>query len=240
MAYRDDLAALQARHDALVAETSRLERELDQTVAKLPVLPSIRVASPCTEPWSGMEGDARIRSCAKCNQFVYNLSEMTRDEAEALISTRDGRVCVRFFQRRDGTILLADCEVRRSSVRHRRLATAGLAAALTAGAGYSAIASPGNRDLYVDISDVTGLEVGTVMGDAAPPPRGEVADVPADDFCTSFEPYDPFDEITGTPPLTQATPPPPEFPLETHYREPGLIEDHPRAPIHGIQVPLKL
>ena len=138
MAYRDDLTALQARHDALVAETSRLQRDLDQTVAKLPVLPSIRVASPCTEAWSDMGGDDRIRACAKCNQFVYNLSEMTRDEAELLISTRDGRLCVRFFQRPDGTILLADCSVRRTRIRNRRVAAAGLVAALAGGAAYTA------------------------------------------------------------------------------------------------------
>ena len=57
---------------------------------------------------------------------------MTRDEAERLIVAKEGRLCVRYFQRTDGTILLKDCTVGVSKKRRRRLVAAG-AAALLAG-----------------------------------------------------------------------------------------------------------
>ena len=142
MTYRNDVDALAARHAALATEADDLARQRDQAAAllddararaKLPVLANIRVASPCTEPWAGMAGDDRVRDCAKCQQSVYNLSAMTREEAETLIASRNGRLCVRYFQRFDGTILLADCEIGRKGIRKRRVLAAGIAASLAAG-----------------------------------------------------------------------------------------------------------
>jgi hypothetical protein len=120
MAYRDDLTALSARHDALATEVAGKTRELEesrrlldqaQARARLPVLDNIRVAAPCTADWNQMTGDGRTRHCGECKKNVYNLSGMTRDEAEALLIDRNGDLCVRYFQRTDGTILLADCAV---------------------------------------------------------------------------------------------------------------------------------
>jgi hypothetical protein len=70
----------------------------------------IQVKSPCERPWSAMLGDDRVRACGDCKQNVYNLSAMTREEAEALIGKREGRMCVRFFRRADGTISTARCD----------------------------------------------------------------------------------------------------------------------------------
>lgn len=42
---------------------------------------------------------------------VYNLSEMSRRQAEELIASREGGLCVRFYQRADGTVLTRDCPV---------------------------------------------------------------------------------------------------------------------------------
>jgi hypothetical protein len=58
-----------------------------------------------------MAGNERQRFCAQCKLNVYNLSEMTRAEAEALVARAEGRVCVRFYRRRDGTMLTRDCPV---------------------------------------------------------------------------------------------------------------------------------
>jgi hypothetical protein len=85
----------------------------------LSVLDRVSVAATCPESWSGMNGDDRVRHCARCNLNVYNLSEMKRSEAEALILSREGRLCVRYFQRTDGTILTRDCPVGVSLVRRR-------------------------------------------------------------------------------------------------------------------------
>jgi hypothetical protein len=151
MTYRNDIDALSARHSALAAEVDAKKRELDSTgrmldemkaKARLPVLPNIRVASPCTADWNAMTpADAdteRVRHCGSCAKNVYNLSQMTRDEAEALILAKEGRLCVRYFQRKDGTILLKDCTVGTANKRKRRLIAAGAAALLAGGGGAAA------------------------------------------------------------------------------------------------------
>lgn len=118
MSYRSDVDALAARHQSLNEDVARVRRERDETAAKLarlrlPVLDNIRVASPCKESWHDMTGDARVRHCVRCDQNVYNLSDMTREEAEALILAKEGKLCVRYFRRKlDGTILVKkDCPV---------------------------------------------------------------------------------------------------------------------------------
>src|SRR5579883_2942772 len=75
------------------------------------MLNNLRVASPCPANWQEMNGDDRVRHCAQCNLNVYNLSAMTEPEVEKLISQREGRLCVRFYQRADGTVLTRDCPV---------------------------------------------------------------------------------------------------------------------------------
>jgi hypothetical protein len=141
MSYRDDVAALSARHDALAAEVAEKTRQLEESRTlleqararvRLPVLDQIRVASPCTADWERMTGDHQIRHCDDCRKDVYNLSGMTRDEAEALIRKHHGELCVRYYQRPDGTILLADCTVGVDRLR-RRTRTVARAAALVAG-----------------------------------------------------------------------------------------------------------
>jgi hypothetical protein len=79
----------------------------------------IRIASPCKSDWDQMYGDDRRRFCAECKLNVYNLSGMTRDEAERLVMNSEGRLCVRFFRRKDGTILTQDCPVGWKAVKKR-------------------------------------------------------------------------------------------------------------------------
>ncbi len=52
-----------------------------------------------------MIGGDRVRFCGQCQLNVYNLSAMSRYEAESLIARTEGRLCVRFFRRKDGSIL---------------------------------------------------------------------------------------------------------------------------------------
>jgi hypothetical protein len=74
-------------------------------------LNSINVASPCSADWNEMYGDERKRFCGDCKLNVYNLSGMTRDEAEALVMNAEGRLCVRFYRRADGSVITQDCPV---------------------------------------------------------------------------------------------------------------------------------
>jgi anti-sigma factor RsiW len=69
----------------------------------------VEVESPCTERWLEMEGTETVRYCRACDSHVYNLSAMTRAEAETLLAVTEGRVCVRFYRRADGTMATRDC-----------------------------------------------------------------------------------------------------------------------------------
>lgn len=82
-------------------------------------LNDIRIASPCQANWDEMYGDNRKRFCGDCKLNVYNLSGMSRDDAESLITNAEGRVCVRYFQRADGTVITADCPVGWAKVKQR-------------------------------------------------------------------------------------------------------------------------
>ncbi|MET0623801.1 MAG: hypothetical protein ABW250_12525, partial [Pyrinomonadaceae bacterium] len=88
-------------------------------------LDEVRIAAPCPADWGKMVGDERVRFCGSCNLHVYNLSGMTRRDAEALVTNAEGRLCVRFYRRRDGTILTRNCPVGLSAVRRRAARVAG-------------------------------------------------------------------------------------------------------------------
>lgn len=60
-----------------------------------------------------MDGDQRVRFCQQCKLNVYNLSEMTKKDAEDLILEKEGKLCVRFYKRLDGTVLTRDCPLGR-------------------------------------------------------------------------------------------------------------------------------
>lgn len=72
-------------------------------------LDDMQIASPCTASWDEMAGDDQVRYCGECRMNVYNLSGMSRQEAEELVKSHEGRLCVRFYRRKDGTILTRDC-----------------------------------------------------------------------------------------------------------------------------------
>lgn len=100
----------------------------------VPLLARIRVATPCHADWSQMTGDERVRHCAHCKKDVFNLSELSREQAERLIIEKNGDLCARYYQRQDGTILLADCSV---GIKQKRKTSvlAASAAMLLAGTG---------------------------------------------------------------------------------------------------------
>ncbi|MGB7202927.1 MAG: hypothetical protein WBD16_11805 [Pyrinomonadaceae bacterium] len=93
-------------------------------------LNNVKVASPCPASWDAMYGDERKRFCGECKLNVYNLSDMTRDEAEQLITNNEGRLCVRFYRRADGSVITADCPVGWAKVKHRTRAAVTAAASL--------------------------------------------------------------------------------------------------------------
>src|ERR1041384_45781 len=49
--------------------------------------------------------------CSRSTLDSHNLSAMTREQAEDLILLQEGRLCVRFYKRKDGTIISNNCPV---------------------------------------------------------------------------------------------------------------------------------
>ncbi len=96
------------------------------------LLDGLTIASPCTVSWDAMKGDERARDCSQCRLRVYNLSAMTRPEAENLLAQKDGKLCVRFYRRADGTVITQDCPVGLRAVRLKLARMAGAAFALVA------------------------------------------------------------------------------------------------------------
>ncbi|MFT3839718.1 MAG: hypothetical protein QM723_22220 [Myxococcaceae bacterium] len=97
----------------------------------------VKVASPCNADWEQMEGDDQARHCKLCQKNVYNLSQMNAVDARALLLEREGKLCVRFYARKDGTVLTADCP---KGVQRKRLrlvaAIASAASVVLAGAAF--------------------------------------------------------------------------------------------------------
>lgn len=93
-------------------------------------LDNVSVASPCSQDWNAMVGGEQKRYCGDCKLNVYNLSGMTRAEAENLIMNAEGRLCVRFYRRADGTILTQDCPVGWQAIKRRVSRTAAAFASL--------------------------------------------------------------------------------------------------------------
>ncbi len=153
MSYRQDVEALALRCAALETQASANAEALREARVllaeaeakrRLPLLDRVRVAAPCPKKWSEMVGDAHTRHCGECNENVYNLSSLTREQAEALILEKEGKLCVQFYRRADGTILTADCPdgVKRRRRKRRVMATA--FSALSAVSAAAALSS-GNR-----------------------------------------------------------------------------------------------
>jgi hypothetical protein len=100
-------------------------------------LDNVRVAAPCTADWEQMIGNERARFCGQCNLNVYNLSSMTRSEAESFIAKNEGRLCVRYYRRADGSVITENCPVGLRAIRRKMsyLARAMISAVLSFLAG---------------------------------------------------------------------------------------------------------
>lgn len=140
-------------------------------------LESLKVASPCPASWEGMTGDDRVRHCGGCRKNVYNLSAMSRREAENLVRTTECRLCVRFFRRADGTVLTADCPVGLAAVRRRLALLGGALAAMFLGLFAAGCGRPTPAEGGPAPGTMPGPTLGRpVMGDVADPRplQGEV------------------------------------------------------------------
>jgi carboxypeptidase family protein len=71
-------------------------------------LDELEITSPCNADWNEMNGTEQIRYCTECNKYVYNLSAMTRREAEELAATSRGQMCTRMIRDLGGRTITVD------------------------------------------------------------------------------------------------------------------------------------
>jgi hypothetical protein len=207
MSYRDVSHSLRAYRDRIHGELEEarraaqeasdraskvavLEKELAETeglIAKmggtgkrgLPMLDDVRVAAPCKANWDEMVGDDHVRFCGQCEKNVYNLSSLSRDEAEALLIAREGKMCVRLYRRDDGTVLTDDCPVGVKKRRRRRAAIAAVGGGLMAAA--SALGMRGMTQVQgaaVPVDTNVHTRMGAIAFTPAPGPSADPTTAP--------------------------------------------------------------
>jgi hypothetical protein len=182
-----ELADAVKSEEELAREADTLRRRLLKDRRSLPLLDSVRVASPCKADWDAMSGDDTVRFCGGCQKNVYDLSSMTREDAERFVREREGAgACIRMHRRKDGTLLTSDCPVGARAQRTRRAvgAIAGGVGLLGAGLAWMNAATTTMGDMQVEagLMEVTPQppEKDVVMGDmeVAPPPEPSVQPKP--------------------------------------------------------------
>lgn len=117
-----------------------------------------------------MRGDERKRFCGDCTLNVYNLSGMTKYDAENLLRLSEGRLCVRYFERPDGTVLTKDCPVGWAAVRK----SLSLAAAAAFGLFLSLIGTIGLMSMFGRKIDI-GKQIPWVKPTPSPEVMGMIA-----------------------------------------------------------------
>jgi hypothetical protein len=156
-------------------------------------LDRVGVAKPCKANWDQMTGDDRVRHCGSCDLDVYDISSMSRDEAQTFLASRTGaeRTCIRFFRRADGRLLSRDCPVGvRAAWRRMSWAAAALLAGGFAAAAMFAPRGTGiwNVAPFRQVSEFVSATLGTpgptppVMGTIVcpPPPQKPPVEVMGD------------------------------------------------------------
>src|SRR5437588_5194269 len=83
-------------------------RKCDMAKPQQP-LHELQMAAPCSADWEQMPGLERVRRCAKCRLNVYRVSDLTREEAEAVVQREENHPCPSLYRRQDGTVLAQDC-----------------------------------------------------------------------------------------------------------------------------------
>jgi hypothetical protein len=90
------------------------DSKTQRATGQLPILPQIKIDSPCSMNWDELDGDAQKRFCNSCQLHVHNFSEMhLRDVKEVLCSS--SHVCAKIIRRPDGSIVTKDDRQSRKS-----------------------------------------------------------------------------------------------------------------------------
>ena len=138
-------------------------RTLDRATAsaarrRLRLIDRVEITTPCAMRWEDLPGDLRRRHCQRCDRDVWDLSELTADEGEALL----GHVtspCVRLTRRADGTVVTKGC----GTSRWPAIAAAVTLPALAAGAGFMMLPRMGESRVQQAESDAQAIQSGVEL-----------------------------------------------------------------------------
>lgn len=132
--------------------------EENQMKTKSP-LDLIKIAAPCGADWNAMRGTDSRRFCTMCRMNVYNIANMTREEAEDLFFENEGRICVRLYRRDDGTVMTENCPVGIRKLKQKVSRFASAAFGLVAGFMTGMF---GSSNLSLAFGEVTESEIASV------------------------------------------------------------------------------
>jgi len=75
------------------------------TLAPMKRTPAPNIRTPCPKLWHEINGDSKTRFCDHCQLHVQNLSAMSRREISTVLARREeGRVCISYTRRSDGSL----------------------------------------------------------------------------------------------------------------------------------------
>ena len=129
-------------------------------------LDRIHIASPCPASWDEMIGNEQVRFCRHCSLHVHDLSKITAKDAMKLVADSQGKLCVRYYRRPDGTVQTAERAQPLTQIKRRlsRIAAGAFTATLSL-ASTAAAQSPrpaeGNQPAVVQPAD--GVMLGRVL-----------------------------------------------------------------------------
>lgn len=72
------------------------------------ILDRICIAMPCSVDWDSMKGNDEVRLCGGCNKNVYNISAMSKKEAEEILSGPT-LPCLQILRNEDGMLITDEC-----------------------------------------------------------------------------------------------------------------------------------
>ena len=133
------------------------------------ILDRILIPSPCPAEWDSMTGNRRQRFCQECNKTVYNLSAMTREEAEALVARFAGRLCARVERDTSGVTISEAMRTAPQLVSRRASPVAAALMSTVIGLGGNVMATT------LGANAPAAIQSASEQPDRGPQPRGETA-----------------------------------------------------------------
>lgn len=105
-------------------------------------LDQLKVVTPCSSNWEQMTGNHKKRFCSECDKHVFDFSQMTRQQIEAVTAVNHGNLCARITRREDGSLVMLNAPLPVYSSRRLNSPMLSAAVATVLSLGVPATAQP--------------------------------------------------------------------------------------------------